>query len=706
LAHYLKALGVLRLVGSQLDPGVRGYWRADEFWLVTTAEVGELVQFFTEAYAPTPLVAPWNGGSGFYTGDNQTARTAIETSPSERFASFKHTIEAVQALLSSLGLVAKPATDQKPQLLQACRGRLPDAVLPWLDAAFVITSGGAKYPPLLGTGGNDGRLEFSNNYMQRLTELIDATTGQPTPQSESLIRNALFGENTSSLDHAAVGQFLPGNAGGMNSGTGFSGDPGINPWDFVLMLEGALVFAAASVRRLGDVSDGGFAYPFTVRSSGVGYGSAASSDESGARGELWVPLWGQPASLIEVTELFSEGRARMRGRVARNGLDFAQALATLGVDRGIESFQRYGFHKRNGLSYFATPLNRIAVRRRAEVDLLAPIEAWLERLRIRARTDNTPGRVTRAVRLLDDAVFQLCLHGDALRVLRVFKALGGAERALAESLRWTIENRVAPIPALNPTDWLAALPAESSEMRLAMALASTRFQDGERAVPLRVHLERSVPTRRGFTWLEVNSPDTVWHPGSAVAVLLAIFERRILLSPRGTPYADGARRFARLQDVTDFIAGHLNEAELMQLLWAYSLLDWAAAGQAPGSASRGFPGALYALIKGCFPGVAPHASHPLAANLPALTPAILRRAAAGDARGASSLAARRLLASGARLGLREVYDQPARTRRVAAAAIFPVAIHAIEALRSRIERDADPSAAAIENPSQSEQPQP
>ncbi|MEJ1973479.1 MAG: hypothetical protein WDM96_13760 [Lacunisphaera sp.] len=33
------------------------------------------------------------------------------------------------------------------------------------------------------------------------------------------------------------------------------------------------------------------------------------------------------------------------------------------MDRGIGEFQRYGFHVRNGLAYFATPLQRLRVHR-------------------------------------------------------------------------------------------------------------------------------------------------------------------------------------------------------------------------------------------------------------------------------------------------------------------------------------------------------
>ena len=35
LIHYLKALGIFRLVAEQLDPHVRGVWRGDAFALTT-----------------------------------------------------------------------------------------------------------------------------------------------------------------------------------------------------------------------------------------------------------------------------------------------------------------------------------------------------------------------------------------------------------------------------------------------------------------------------------------------------------------------------------------------------------------------------------------------------------------------------------------------------------------------------------------------
>jgi len=66
LAHYLKALGIFRLVAEQVEPSIKGYWIGDSFRLKTEMDRESLKTFFLEKYRPTPIVAPWNGGSGFY----------------------------------------------------------------------------------------------------------------------------------------------------------------------------------------------------------------------------------------------------------------------------------------------------------------------------------------------------------------------------------------------------------------------------------------------------------------------------------------------------------------------------------------------------------------------------------------------------------------------------------------------------------------
>jgi CRISPR-associated protein Csx17 len=66
LASYLKALGVFRLVAEQKDKSARGCWRDEAFVLGTVLTDEELVRFFLDEYRPSPIISPWNGGSGFY----------------------------------------------------------------------------------------------------------------------------------------------------------------------------------------------------------------------------------------------------------------------------------------------------------------------------------------------------------------------------------------------------------------------------------------------------------------------------------------------------------------------------------------------------------------------------------------------------------------------------------------------------------------
>src|SRR4051812_20783985 len=82
---YLKSVGILRLVAEQADPNARGWWAGDAFALDTTQSSDDLLQFFLDRYEPTPIVAPWNGGSGFYPKDNKDGIDAIASSTGARF---------------------------------------------------------------------------------------------------------------------------------------------------------------------------------------------------------------------------------------------------------------------------------------------------------------------------------------------------------------------------------------------------------------------------------------------------------------------------------------------------------------------------------------------------------------------------------------------------------------------------------------------
>lgn len=485
LAGYLKALGIQRLLaeaGAAGDPDACSAWDERGVCMLTSRFDAEaLTRFFLDAYAPTPMLTPWNGGSGFFPGDQQAGIAAIEASTDARFEPYRKSIAAARSILRDLRLAEKPAKEHKPGLMKRCRNRLPEAFLRWLDAAVVLSDDDPRYPPLLGTGGNDGRLDFANNFMQRLAELFLAPPARKRgPDREARLRTALFGARTrQAFDTVAVGQFAPGLAGGANMTAGLDADSRVNPWDFVLMLEGALVFAGAASRRCEWAAGGSASFPFHVYASGVGYASAAEADEDAARAELWVPRWTRPTTYVELQALFGEGRLDVAGRRARTGLDAARALASLGADRGIARFERFAFLRRNGLAFLAAHMGGFDVHLREGVELLGDLDELVGRL---DRLDKPPYAVAAARRRLKQAMFEVCradeqAHDDDARVRQrrargladVLAAFGNVLRALARSpkARAAFESQ----PLLTDA-WHAAAHDGSPEYAIAAAVAS------------------------------------------------------------------------------------------------------------------------------------------------------------------------------------------------------------------------------------------
>lgn len=556
LAHYLKALGILRLVAEQKDPHAAGRWRGDQFILCTVLSREELEEFFLEEYRPTPIIAPWNGGSGFYPNDNKSGIDPIKAATTGRLSLYG---EVITLACKCVGAREEsPKNEEKGNFLLQLRALLPDSALLWLDAAVMLTTEKPTYPPLLGTGGNDGRLDFTNNFMQRIIELFDPLEGKPTQKSSIWLAGALNGESAHGLVPKAIGQFSPGNAGGPNATTGFDTDSLINPWDFVLMLEGALLFAGTATRRMESSDSSVLSYPFTVRTAGTGTGCSNIADESPSRAEIWMPLWNKTIKTQELRILLSEGRVTVGRRAARDGLDFARAVSGYGVDRGVSSFQRYAFLMRSGKAYLATPLSRINVRRNPQADLVTQLDRnqWLERLRRFARDKNAPGRIQQLVRRLEDGIFSLTQRGDRAALQNILILLGKIQQACANSAK--TREAVAPVPVLG-AEWAMDADDNSHEFRLACALAGL--------VEMRANLLPLQWSKGKFEW-DVGSSQAVWGGGSLVGNLLRVLDRRLLDAQRsdgedkplsGLPAAD-------LTAVMAFLRGETDDGRVASLL--------------------------------------------------------------------------------------------------------------------------------------------
>jgi len=490
LGSYLAGLGLVRLIGEQADPGLTSAWAADGLVLETTVE--DIAAWLVERYVPTPVLSPWNEGSGFGAKDKTPKQTldALISHPEPRLDRFR------AAMAAATSVAQRYRSDRswtKERAVRELRNRCPDALLPWIDAAVVLAGDQAYFPPLLGTGGNDGRLDFSTSFHQRLLEVLDAT---PKARQRSLAqaRDLLAGAQEERLSPAPVGQFDPAAAGGRNSSPFGGADSMVNPWMFILLVEGALLFASTAARRHQHAA-GRAAMPFTVFDSPAGSASGARDEKS--RGEVWTPVWEKPFTVAEVRQLFTEARASWRGRPAQRAVEFYAATRTLGVARGVAAFTRYGLHQRNGLAFMAVPIEQVTVTTRPEVRLAAQLEDWVSWVR-RGEASTAVGQ---AVRRFDDAHLAFARDGGALPLARLLAAVTDLEQAVGRSGRARDS-----VPARRPPsarDFLTMLDAaECPELRIAVGIASCATVPGpdQARQPVRTMRQILLPVDPGPRW--------------------------------------------------------------------------------------------------------------------------------------------------------------------------------------------------------------
>ena len=543
LASYLKALGVLRLIsspanhtaGEAADPHTRGWWENECFHLRTKLGRDALIHFFLHDYAPSPIIAPWNGRAGFLEGDaGETSSRggailmrAIENSACRRLELMRRTVESLRnnthlteynrlrtlakrlrdASKSLKGeakrlndaersRVEKEAKSVKSLLLPSLRSGTVSHHVDYIDACYVLAMEEAA-SPLLGSGGNDGSRDFGVNFAEKLQDLIDFVDGSPTVRARTDVESALLDVAQRTDEHGSMGQFSPGH-GGPNGTTGYEGYNPLNAWDVVLAMEGTVAFAGALTRQWGATGSSRAAFPFTFEPTSAGAGSLSSEDPNRPRGEVWTPIWSKPTTFSEAAAIFGEGRLTVRERMARTGLDAARSVARLGAARGIGGFERYSIIQPDSkMPYQATPLGRFNTPNRPRLDLVADMEAgnWLNGARqLIGNKKKAPARARQQLRRLEDALFQMTAASrESAGTRSALLALGDLVGWIASSP--SARKDLKPPPPLSP-DWLRHADDGSAEFRVAAALAAL-------GLPL---------PPRPQQWLDADEP-VVAHPG-------------------------------------------------------------------------------------------------------------------------------------------------------------------------------------------------
>lgn len=601
LMNYLKALGILRLVSEQKDPKAKGRWLNGVFYLTTYLEKDELISFFVDDYRPSPAFSPWNGDGGFITdvGKSQEIISEFRKSTDQRLTCLKTVIDRIdnmpllkgfkdareksKALTKKKNLCKKnkeifPEEDAdvlkknnmlvariKDDILSGARAEFPDEILKWIDSSFVFLEDGPVYSPLLGSGGCDGRLEFSITYLSNILDFFKVNADERKVKA----KKSMFNESIVKLSKTAVGQFSPGQIGGPNATQGMEGDSYVNSIDFILMIEGLLLFSGSSNRKYEYSPAKKGVFPFTTYSNPVGISMDSLSDAADARGETWLPFWDKKASIQEIAHLISEGRAENHRKQASSTTNMAQAIVSYGVDRGISEFFRYGYLKRNGKAYLATALGSISAKPKAYIGLLQSSSFWIERYRRKGNDPKRPQRIQTSIRNIDQAIMTYCQYGGAKCFSDILCSLGKAEKELSLT-KGKIGNGdefpLKPLTGLS-SEWIQACDDGSIEFEIALTLSSIY---DEKVGTLRQNLE---PVK-GKGW---DDKDTVisWKSSRLIENMAAILERRMIdmqrLSAQDLPLK--AQYYASIEAVSAFLAGDVDDQRISELLWGLCLVD-------------------------------------------------------------------------------------------------------------------------------------
>ena len=618
LAGYLKALGVFRLVAEQEDENAHGFWCDERFVLQTRLTGDQLVRFFAETYQPSPIISPWNGRAGFLEGDDEeSSRQGAKIirryqSAGDRFIKLRNAVDIYRSIgvikdLDKARADAKRlqekkrkkrqiSEDEKNRLkeleafIKRCkastisnlRSEAPDWAVDWFDACQRIAQKSTVFP-LLGSGGVDGSRDFGVNFGSALEHSFDFETGEPLENTMALIRESLGFNIVPSLGADNLGQYDPA-GGGENITSGFKGEQPFNPVDFILLLEGAVLFSGAATRRLGS-NQTQIGFPFTVGALTAGSGATASADDKGSS-EFWAPIWTRPVCLVELSAFLTEGRTTVGQKTAKDALEFAVALSTLGSQRGVTEYQRFALLQREPRNpKKATPISRVHVRENPRASLVSELDAarWLSRARRTVRSETAPPSLGKIGRNLDEALFRLTGDGSAESVQETLMAFGALMLEVARRPKLhDVKDGLRPPPLLSK-EWTEAADDGSYEFALAASLASLDAT-GDIRLPFRRHLASLDGSKGQESWSDKTEAQVlaVWTGRSLVRDTALVLERRLIEAQRHSftnhekaelPLRGG--RAAPLAAVAAFLAGQTDDARIAALAVG---LAWCRAG--------------------------------------------------------------------------------------------------------------------------------
>jgi CRISPR-associated protein Csx17 len=543
LGNHLASLGLLALASSRWTD-VRGCWRNEQFVLINgPADVASLVDFLGDVVKRRA----WSGyGRPWY--KTQTADTSNETAA------------------STSQWRSQRATEQELGLFHAHLG-LGERL---------------SFNPLLGHGGSTGHRSFSAGWLEATTALAKPNRDWTKQRLAEDLESFLCGKPCRCLGKFNAGSWFSSANKAYNSGTAKSFREGqVTPWAMALACEALPLLQGSTSRQLGAHRRATGAFPFVTKAA-----APERAGEAGrSLGELWLPVWQRPMSLVEITTLFSRGRAEVRGRGAVTAPAFSAAILQRGVDAGIDEFCRFIlFHTTSEETFESRLASVVPVKVSSDGDLANAVEVAL------GTRDSLPPDRKKGGRWIyaglrgpvDRSLIELAARPDAETARALVDALVTALRGVDRNRN---HRKRGVRFQLLPGAWAESLIGEQEpvtpEIRLAFALASLRptllpppSRPKQVTAPLLAYW-LGAEENRGNWWKfsEAVPLRRVWGGGSFTTNVAAVLQRRLVEErPNSAPPFD-ARACVGLADIEALFASALDEPELTRWLLRFSLFS-------------------------------------------------------------------------------------------------------------------------------------
>ena len=202
---YLKGLGIFRILGKKYTDA-KAYWENNLLYIsLPFNSYDEIADFFLNKYEPTPIVSPWNNGSGFKKPKKELNDLKNYDKTDSNYPRLKNYIDVIiktESIVKSKA-INKNLTDKekKSEIVRLCRNFLPEETVKWIDAALILDNNGTvNFTKILTTGGNEGNLDYSITYMADIYEVFKSKN------STNLLENSLFNCFTDQLIQSKVGK--------------------------------------------------------------------------------------------------------------------------------------------------------------------------------------------------------------------------------------------------------------------------------------------------------------------------------------------------------------------------------------------------------------------------------------------------------------------------------------------------------------------